>query len=326
MKLALLAGVAVIGSVGLAGSASAQTATQVIYSGGGTLASKVYRQLFDCWGVQANASFPIATACVDPATGATSLAGDTSGLTVQILYAPVGSGAGKKAFATHNAVNLGTPSASNTVPYVSGDFPGYPYPDFHFAGSDDVITQNDVNLYSRNNGPANYGAILQIPAFSTTVTIPFNGNDGNGNALNINPANTAHVTSPCGFAFYCNFPSIYVGSGGSSGLNLSRQALCGIFTGHITQWNNPVLTALNGGTVLGTGPITVVHRWDGSGTTFLITNALKAQCAVCSVPTTRPTRRPRCMSSTTPIAGSPPHSAMRRFRLRVPTASTGRIW
>jgi phosphate transport system substrate-binding protein len=121
-----------------------------------------------------------------------------------------------------------------------------------------VITATDVALYNSNSGPANYGAILQIPAFSTPVTIPFNGKDANGTALAISNATPA---------------------GGTSGLNLSRQAFCGIFTGHITKWDNPILTALNGGTPLGTGTITVVHRSDGSGTTFLSTNALKAQCA-----------------------------------------------
>jgi phosphate transport system substrate-binding protein len=257
MKLALLAGVAVIGSVGLAGSANAQSA---IYGGGSTLASKVYRQMFDCWGLQANASFPLSTSCVDASGNQTT---DVSGLSVQILYAPVGSGAGKRALANHDGSNstatgLGTPAASNTVPYTSTLFPAYGYPTLHFAGSDDVITQTDVNLYNTNGGPANYGAILQIPAFSTTVTIPFNGKDGNGNALAISNA---------------------VPAGGSSGLNLSRQAFCGIFSGHITKWDNPILTALNGGSPLGTGTITVVHRADGSGTTFLTTNALKAQCA-----------------------------------------------
>ncbi|MFL9828769.1 substrate-binding domain-containing protein, partial [Rhodoplanes sp. SY1] len=44
------------------------------------------------------------------------------------------------------------------------------------------------------------------------------------------------------------------------------------------QWNNAILTADNGGTALGTGTITVVHRSDGSGTNFLFTNALYEQC------------------------------------------------
>jgi phosphate transport system substrate-binding protein len=268
-KLALLAGVAVIGSIGLAGSANAQSTPQGIYGGGSTLASKVYRQLFDCWGVPAagglpsGVTFPLSTSCLDPSTGNPSTTGDTSGLSVQILYAPVGSGAGKRALANHDGSNstatgLGTPAASNAIPYTSAALPAYGYPTLHFAGSDDVITATDIALYTSKGGPANYGNIIEIPAFSTTVTVPFNGKDGNGNALSI--VNAAP-------------------SGGSSGLNLSRKAFCGIFSGHITTWDNPILTALNGGSPLGSGTITVVHRSDGSGTTFLTTNALVAQCA-----------------------------------------------
>ena len=108
MKLALLAGVAVIGSVGLGGSANAQTATatQAIYGGGSTLASRVYRQLFDCWGIPATGGLPTFAVspnftCIDPTTGNPSTTGDIGGTTVQILYAPVGSGAGKRAYANH---------------------------------------------------------------------------------------------------------------------------------------------------------------------------------------------------------------------------------
>jgi ABC-type phosphate transport system substrate-binding protein len=193
-----------------------------------------------------------------------------SGLGAQILYAPVGSGGGKRAFVNHNntdstSVGLGTPSSSS-VPYTSALYPNYTpggyggngYGQMHLAGSDDVLGPTDVTTYNTNSGPTKYGAILQVPTLIGPVTIPINGKDGTGAPLNIvNP----------------------IPSGGTSGLNLSRQALCGIFSGHITKWNNPILTALNGGTVLGTGNITVVHRSDGSGTTFLTTNALVAQCA-----------------------------------------------
>jgi ABC-type phosphate transport system substrate-binding protein len=123
MKHALLAAAAVVGSVGLAGSASAQSANQAIYGGGSTLASKVYRQLFDCWGV----------AITRPVLSCRSLIGNTSAGTVQILYAPVGSGAGKRAFDDHESglksywQGLGIPAASNQVPYVSADFPAYFY-------------------------------------------------------------------------------------------------------------------------------------------------------------------------------------------------------
>ncbi len=252
LKLAFLAGVAVVGSGALTDSANAQ-----IYSGGSTLASKVYRQLFDCWGLPANTSIiAVSPSCTTPT-------GNVGGFSVQILYAPVGSGAGKRAFENHDgststSTGLGTPSASNTIPYTSTLLPAFGYPNLHFAGSDDVLSQTDVTNYNGLGDPVKFGAILQLPAFATTVAIPFNGKDGTGAALSISNAPPA---------------------GGSSGLNLSRQAVCGIFSGHITKWNNPILTALNGGTALGTGTITVVHRSDGSGTTFLTTNALVAQCA-----------------------------------------------
>ena len=91
-----------IGSIGLTGSANAQSA---IYGGGSTLASKVYRQMLDCWGLPANTTaFPLSTSCTDP-SGNVSTTGDTSGLSVQILYAPVGSGAGKRALANHDGSN-----------------------------------------------------------------------------------------------------------------------------------------------------------------------------------------------------------------------------
>jgi len=248
----LTAAVALLATTSIYESANAQA----IYSGGGTLASRVYRQLFDCWGV------PVNTAISPVPAGCSSTSGDVGGLAAQALYAPVGSGAGKRAF-THNdgssstSTGLGTPATTNTVPFTSTFLPAYGYPDFHFAGSDDVLSASDIATYNSVVGTAHAGAIIQLPALITTVTIPFNGKDGAGNPLNIVNA---------------------IPPGGSSGLNLSRQALCGIFSGHITQWNNPILTALNGGTVLGTGNITVVHRSDGSGTTFLTTNALAAQC------------------------------------------------
>ncbi|KAA5603697.1 substrate-binding domain-containing protein [Blastochloris sulfoviridis] len=225
---------------------------QVIYGGGATFPAPLYRQLFDCVTVRADLPSPMAYAAGCPI--------QNPPYPYLMLYAPVGSSKGKKALAMHDASQLGTPSSSNTVPYKSSRQPTpgqFPYPSFHFAGSDDPWLATDQALYETNGGLANYGRIIQIPAVIGPVTIAFNGKDGAGNALNItNPTPT----------------------GGTSGLNLSRKAMCGIFSGHITQWDNPILTADNGGTALGTGPITVVHRAEGSGTNFLMTSALAAQC------------------------------------------------
>jgi phosphate transport system substrate-binding protein len=68
--------------------------------------------------------------------------------------------------------------------------------------------------------------------------------------------------------------SIAFNISGVSSLNLDASTLAGIFLGHIKTWNNPALTALNSGASLPSKPITVVHRSDGSGTTFHFTDYL----------------------------------------------------
>ncbi len=52
-------------------------------------------------------------------------------------------------------------------------------------------------------------------------------------------------------------------------LKFTPQALAGIFLGTITRWNALALTTANAGVPLPDMPITVVHRSDGSGTTYV---------------------------------------------------------
>nr|WP_237561544.1 phosphate ABC transporter substrate-binding protein PstS [Frateuria defendens] len=57
-------------------------------------------------------------------------------------------------------------------------------------------------------------------------------------------------------------------------LKLDGATLGDIFLGKITNWNDPKIAALNAGLALPAGKITVVHRSDGSGTSFNFTNYL----------------------------------------------------
>jgi phosphate transport system substrate-binding protein len=57
-------------------------------------------------------------------------------------------------------------------------------------------------------------------------------------------------------------------------LKLDGTVLAEIYLGKITKWNDPAIAALNAGTKLPDDTITVVHRSDGSGTTFIFTNYL----------------------------------------------------
>jgi len=57
-------------------------------------------------------------------------------------------------------------------------------------------------------------------------------------------------------------------------LRLDGDTLARIYLGKITQWNDPAIQALNPGRKLNADSISVVHRSDGSGTTFNFVNYL----------------------------------------------------
>jgi phosphate transport system substrate-binding protein len=61
---------------------------------------------------------------------------------------------------------------------------------------------------------------------------------------------------------------------GVTSLNFSQETLAGIFLGKIANWNDPALKKDNPGVKLPDGEITVVHRSDGSGTSFVFTDYL----------------------------------------------------
>jgi phosphate transport system substrate-binding protein len=66
---------------------------------------------------------------------------------------------------------------------------------------------------------------------------------------------------------------------GSGQLKLTPDTIAGIFLGTIKKWNDPALTADNSGVSLPNQPITVVHRSDGSGTTYIFTDYLSTVSA-----------------------------------------------
>ena len=66
-----------------------------------------------------------------------------------------------------------------------------------------------------------------------------------------------------------NLPGIKAGQLKMTGANLAD-----IYRGAIKRWNDPILVRSNPGVTLPNLPITVVHRADGSGTTFLFTSYL----------------------------------------------------
>lgn len=261
MRKILLLASAALGAISASEAANAQT---IIRGGGASFPAIAYRNLFDCatyqptgpsFATPAGVTTPLSPSCA-------SIGPNFPAVAYLFLYAPVGSGAGKAGFVAHTASpggsNNWTAKVSGNVPYADNSYaPTWPYPSIQFAGSDDLLLPGDVAAYNTNNGPSNWGNILFIPAVVGPVAISINPNkDGSHNDWAVAP-NT---------------------------IKLSRKSLCGIFSGHITKWDNASITADNGTTV-GTGQITVVHRSDGSGTNFLLTNALAAQCQTVYGPT-----------------------------------------
>jgi phosphate transport system permease protein/phosphate transport system substrate-binding protein len=81
--------------------------------------------------------------------------------------------------------------------------------------------------------------------------------------------NTLHIPITIGgVVVIYNLPGI------AKGLKFTGEILADIYLGKITKWNDARLTAINPGISLPDQPITVVHRSDGSGTTFIWTSYL----------------------------------------------------
>jgi phosphate transport system substrate-binding protein len=69
---------------------------------------------------------------------------------------------------------------------------------------------------------------------------------------------------------------IYNIEGITKTVTLDGASLAGIYSGKITKWNDPAITALNPGLNFPDATITAVHRSDGSGTTEIFTRALSS--------------------------------------------------
>ena len=66
--------------------------------------------------------------------------------------------------------------------------------------------------------------------------------------------------------------------GVGSGLKLTEEALCGIYLGKITKWNDPIIAEYNPEISIPDTHILAAQRSDGSGTTFAFTSYLAKVC------------------------------------------------
>jgi phosphate transport system substrate-binding protein len=92
-------------------------------------------------------------------------------------------------------------------------------------------------------------------------------NDAGGAVLHI-----AMTSGPVAVIY--NLPGLSSGQ-----VKLSSDVLADIFLKKIKKWNDPAILAINSGVSLPNADIAVVHRSDGSGTTYIVTNYLSAVSA-----------------------------------------------
>lgn len=96
----------------------------------------------------------------------------------------------------------------------------------------------------------------------------------------LSPAQFTQAQTSCGSDGGLNIPvylsgvSVIYKLPNDPKVNLSGDVIAKIFTGKITNWNDPAIAALNSGSSLPNLPISVVHRSDGSGTTANFTTYL----------------------------------------------------
>jgi phosphate transport system substrate-binding protein len=165
------------------------------------------------------------------------------------------------------ATPIATPTTTPQLATLNGAGATFPYPLLSAIISKyttDVRTNVQVNYQSIGSG----GGISALIA----KTVDFGATDAPLSASDAAKApNTLHIPETIGaVTISYNLP------GTATGLHLTGKVIADIFQGTITTWNDPAIQSLNTNVTLPNKSILVVHRSDGSGTTFIFTGYLSA--------------------------------------------------
>ncbi|HKS06463.1 MAG TPA: phosphate ABC transporter substrate-binding protein PstS [Gemmatimonadaceae bacterium] len=167
------------------------------------------------------------------------------------------------------ALALLAPIAAGAQTQVTGAGASFPYPIYGKWISTFQTAKPNVQI---NYQPVGSGAgIRQV----TDGIVDFGATDGPMNDTQLAEFKTKrgsdvlHIPTVLGAVVpIYNLPSV------TAPLRFSGEALAGIFLGTITKWNDPIIAKANPGAKLPNADIIVVHRSDGSGTTFIFTDYL----------------------------------------------------
>jgi phosphate transport system substrate-binding protein len=157
------------------------------------------------------------------------------------------------------ATVLGVGLGAQTM-QINGAGATFPYPIYSkwFSEYNKLHSNIAINYQSIGSG----GGIQQI----TKETVFFGATDGpmNDDQLKAAPGQILHFPTVLG-----GDVPVYNLPGVTADLKFTGELLADIFLGKITKWNDPAIAKLNGGAKLPATDITVVHRSDGSGTTYI---------------------------------------------------------
>ncbi len=159
------------------------------------------------------------------------------------------------------AVALALPALGQTT--VNGAGATFPNPMYQKWFSEYHKAHPDVQFNYQSIGSG--GGIRQVLA----QTVDFGASDGPMTDEQLSQAKTKilHIPTVLGAVVPAyNVPGV------STELKFTPEALSGIFLGKITTWNDPAIAKANPGVTLPNQTIIVIHRSDGSGTTYIFTD------------------------------------------------------
>jgi phosphate transport system substrate-binding protein len=155
------------------------------------------------------------------------------------------------------AAGMAVPAAAQTL--INGAGATFPYP--MYSKWFDAYTRVDPDVRFNYQSIGSGGGIKQV----MSRTVDFGATDGpmTDEQLKQAPGEVFHIPTVLGatVATY-NVP-------GNPKLRFTPDVLADIFLGKITRWNDARITAINAGVSLPAAAIVVVHRSDGSGTTYI---------------------------------------------------------
>ena len=160
-------------------------------------------------------------------------------------------------------VVLAAPAFGQTT--VNGAGATFPNPMYQKWFSEYHKAHPDIQFNYQSIGSG--GGIRQVLA----QTVDFGASDGPMTDEQLSQAKTKilHIPTVLGAVVPAyNVPGV------SGELKFTPEALSGIFLGKITTWNDPAIAKANPGVNLPSQSIIVVHRSDGSGTTYIFTDYL----------------------------------------------------